>query len=569
MPSHAKAVYADDGSTGSGQVASGSGSDLRSSSATMPSLEDFRRSQGSHGLQTDSRRVGPEQVPSHSFLQDDEPYVTEHANAFSILDGKSRSEGRLPPCANQAQPAQVPCSNVLGEAILLSGSSVRLGDSSLAVLDSNRGSFGASQGHGSQHLGVLRRHCHVEQVQGRATSPGPRGGLPLRKVGAYSKREEITSFSHLISRLGRGSLGLSRRHVVPAKGYSRQHPKASHSSSGDQAGLQKAVGIPVRSRCLRSSDKPKSQALQPSDKSDKALRLDPTKGQGGKAPSLLSRSAVSMDKVGFLDSARTLCSSPFSIPNLDRRVKCGVGGPKRTRTVLEGKVVDGTKCSAHQCKGTSDHSASALNLEPKESDASSLVRQSNCNCVDPETGFSLSRLAEVDGSDPADLRGKRASHKTQAHQGILERSSRCSLERAGITRGMGIEYGDVQQSCQPTRLTASGRPVRLSTQPQTPGILLSVPVSQGLGDRCSSSRLEQLQPSSNLSSSRSRKGSGQEASLLRGGGILILPDSPALMHLIPTRLLSKELSMDPPFQQLVERVILASEGYEHFRAWSF
>ena len=55
----------------------------------------------------------------------------------------------------------------------------------------------------------------------------------------------------------------------------------------------------------------------------------------------------------------------------------------------------------------------------------------------------------------------------------------------------------------------------------------------------------------------------------KGGGVLILPDRPALLRLIPARFFHKELEMDSPFQQLVQGSIRASEGYDRFRAWSF
>ena len=55
----------------------------------------------------------------------------------------------------------------------------------------------------------------------------------------------------------------------------------------------------------------------------------------------------------------------------------------------------------------------------------------------------------------------------------------------------------------------------------------------------------------------------------RGGGILILPDNPALLRHFPNRFLSRELTLEQPQQELVERIIRASEGYDLFRAWSF
>ena len=55
----------------------------------------------------------------------------------------------------------------------------------------------------------------------------------------------------------------------------------------------------------------------------------------------------------------------------------------------------------------------------------------------------------------------------------------------------------------------------------------------------------------------------------RGGGILILPDIPALLRHFPNRFLSRELTLEQPQQELAERIIQASEGYDLFRAWSF
>ena len=55
----------------------------------------------------------------------------------------------------------------------------------------------------------------------------------------------------------------------------------------------------------------------------------------------------------------------------------------------------------------------------------------------------------------------------------------------------------------------------------------------------------------------------------RGGGVLVLPNKPALLHAIPASLLTRELRMDPPRQKLMGRLVLASEGFYHFRAWSF
>ena len=55
----------------------------------------------------------------------------------------------------------------------------------------------------------------------------------------------------------------------------------------------------------------------------------------------------------------------------------------------------------------------------------------------------------------------------------------------------------------------------------------------------------------------------------KGGGVLILQDSSALLRLIPARFFSKELKMGSPVQQVGQATIRASEGYAHFRAWSF
>ena len=51
--------------------------------------------------------------------------------------------------------------------------------------------------------------------------------------------------------------------------------------------------------------------------------------------------------------------------------------------------------------------------------------------------------------------------------------------------------------------------------------------------------------------------------------MLILPDTPALLRHFPHRFLSRELTLVQPQQELAERIIQASEGYDHFRAWSF
>ena len=55
----------------------------------------------------------------------------------------------------------------------------------------------------------------------------------------------------------------------------------------------------------------------------------------------------------------------------------------------------------------------------------------------------------------------------------------------------------------------------------------------------------------------------------KGGGVLVLPDSRALLRFIPARFFRKELTMDSPFQQLFNGTVLASKGYDRFRAWSF
>ena len=55
----------------------------------------------------------------------------------------------------------------------------------------------------------------------------------------------------------------------------------------------------------------------------------------------------------------------------------------------------------------------------------------------------------------------------------------------------------------------------------------------------------------------------------KGGGVLVLLDSRALLRFIPTRFLRKELEMDSPFQHLFQGSVRASEGYARFRAWSF
>ena len=158
---------------------------------------------------------------------------------------------------------------------------------------------------------------------------------------------------------------------------------------------------------------------------------------------------------------------------------------------------------------------------------------------------------------------------TKAYSGKTRRGGRRALARGSNPGRMGTVKTDVRELCDSTRFSSAGGPVCVPAQSQTPGLLLPVSVPASPRHGCIGAGLEPLQPGSDLSSARPHQGGGQTADRIQGGGVLVLPDSRALLRFIPARFFRKELTMDSPFQQLFNGTVLASKGYDRFRAWSF
>ena len=568
MLSSTKAGYAELGGSGSSPVTSGSRGNLRSAASALLSVKDLRGPEGAVRLSSDPECVGLEQVHPSSFLQDVQPCDPEPFTSGASLDGKSGLEGRLPTRPNQAKLAQVSSPDVLGKAVLFSSPAIRASSSTLAVLRPDRGGLGAPQGQRVEDPGIHRRFGTMEPEQGRAAGSGPRSSQSAEEVGSDRKREEIASFSDLISGLGRGSLGLSQGYMVPTTQNPGGDPGNCNPLASSQKGLEKAMGKVVRPYRLRVSDKSKSQALQSSSHSPRSLQPGPEQRRGGRVPPSSSRGVASLDRGGCMDVPRLLCPSVKDSPNLVRCVFDGLGRPYRSGSVPERSLVGGAKQMAYKCLGASDHSSGVEGNSTPRHLASSLVRQPDSHKGHSEAGLSLSRSTKARGPTPRDLRGEEDPSHPETHQGVIECSSRRPLSRGSHPGRMGIERGIVQESRKPTRSIAAGGSVRFAAQSQASGLLLPIQLSRSAAG-CSSTGLEPVQSSADLPSSESRKGGGQEASVLQGGGVLILPDTPAILRHFPSRLFAKELSMRPPQQRLAERTILASEGFDHFRAWSF
>ena len=494
-----------------------SGGNLRSAESAVLPLKDLRSPQGPNRVQTDLGCLKTKRVPQDSNVQDVEPLIPEQAVASPSLDGKSRSKGCLLARPNQKQLTQVSGSDVLGKAFLFSGSSIRASHSAMAVLSPNRGSTGQAQEQGDQHLGLHRRPCSVEQKQGRASGPCPGNNLSLRKPGTNHQHEEVKSFAHLIADLGRGSLGRTKRHMVPKAKELRRNQVLSHSSPRHPGGIKETMGKALRNRCLRGPDKQKSQAFQSSDLTLEPLQPRPRQRQGGKVPSLPSKGIRPLDKGGLLANTRAVCLADSHNPMLDRRVQSRLGHSQRPRPIMEGPLVSKTKLSAHQCPGTSDYPVCDQANASAGPDPNSMVRQPDIDKCYPETRFPLPRPAEASRANPRDLRGEESPHLSSPHQGILECSGRRPLKRGGDTGGMGVERGDLSVSAETTREGPPSGSVRIPSQPQASGLLLPIPVSLSMGTRRPGPRLELVQSSSDLPASRSCQGGSLEASQLQGG----------------------------------------------------
>ena len=522
-PANTKFVDPDPGGPGSSSDTLGFGGHLRGGSTTVLPLSHLCGAQGARGPPSDPRCVGPELLPRDSVLQDVESLVSESGDVCPILDGQPGFEGCLSPCTDETEPTQVSGSFVLGQAVLLPGSSIRASHGALALLSSDRSGTKLAQSQGVQHLRIHRRSGSLEQGQGITEVPCPRNHLSPREARSDPEYEEVTSFSDIISSLGGSGLGCDQGHVVATAETHRRDNTSSQPSARIPKGLKEKVGKLLRPRSLRISVQQKSKALHASYLKDRPLQPQHRQRCMGQLPLASPRGTGSLDKDGLLANSRVLRSSSKLLPMLDGRVQKRLGLPGRPGKGLERPLVKGAKPLAHKRPGAAHNSFCGKGARVGKPDRYSLVRQPNSYKCDPETRFSLPRSSKAGRRPAPGLRGQEVDHQATTHQGILERGSRLALKRASTAGRMGVERRSARESGSPARTTSSSRPLRLSSQLQAPDILLPVRASPGLGSRRSCTGLEQIPSGPNLPASKLIKGGSKEASDVQGRRH---PDSP-------------------------------------------
>ena len=519
-PPVTESVSAEPRGSSSGPRSPESGGHLRGRHTAMLPLSHLCGSKGTNWLPFDSGCLGSQQVSRSSLVQDVESCDPEPCHGLSSLDGKSRPQGCLSSRPDQEQLTQVPGPDVLGKALLLSSSPIRSGNGPLAVLVPNGGSPSKAQSQRVQYLGLPGRLGNLEHFEG--DSPRPSSGNDPAPVGvrADSEPKEITSFSSIISSLGRGSLGLSNGHLVSTAEASRRDRVVSEPPSRISQRFEKTVGTTVRPSGLRSSGKQKSPPSDASNIPARALRPRPRQRQLGSVPSQTPKGSGALDKGKVLVDPRPLRSSAQLHPDLDRCVLNRVGRPRRTRPVLARTLDKGAKRLAHQCLRASDHTTSARSAPASRLIGSSVVRQSDSDKGHPETRLSFPRSSKARRRSSSDLRGEKDHAQAKAYSGQTECGSRRSLTRGSNTRRVGVKRGGICSSPGAARVPPPGGPVCLPAQRQTQGILLPIQSPQGLGAGRSCARLEQVPTGLDLSSSGPDKGSSKEASVLQGRGSL-------------------------------------------------
>ena len=142
--------------------------DLRGGTTTLLPLAYLSYSKTTKGLETDPGRIETERVSEDSFVQNVQSFDAQQVPSGASLDGKSRSEGRLPPRANPKELTQVPGIDMLGEVVFLSGPSLRAGSSSMAVLPPHGAGAGRAEERRNKHPGVHREPGSVEPEQAAA-----------------------------------------------------------------------------------------------------------------------------------------------------------------------------------------------------------------------------------------------------------------------------------------------------------------------------------------------------------------------------------------------------------------
>ena len=121
-----KVVNAGSRGSDSGSKTPGSGSDIRGVTTTVLPLLYICSPQGAHWPEADPGRFCPESVPCDSTVQNDQSLVSETVSVSPSMAREPGPEGRLPPCTDKTESAQVSGSIVLGQAVLLQGSPPRL-----------------------------------------------------------------------------------------------------------------------------------------------------------------------------------------------------------------------------------------------------------------------------------------------------------------------------------------------------------------------------------------------------------------------------------------------------------
>ena len=528
-----EAPPANPGDTGSGPGTLEAGRDLRSRSPALLHVSDLCSAKGANRLSLNPRRLGSEHVHPGPVVQDVEPSHPEPLHALPDLDGESRPKGRLPTRPDQEQPSQVPGPVVLGKAVLFSGSPVRSSSGPLVVFSPDGGSTGASQGQGDQHLGLSGRLCSLERLKGYPTTPCSGDHPSSGGAGVDPKPEEVTPFSYLISRLGRGSLGLTPGHLGSATKDPSSDRLPCHSASGVPPGLKKTVGKAVRTGGLRGSDQQKGSTFKSPDLPARSLRPRPRQRFGSTVTPPPPEGACPLDKSRSLGDTGTLCSSPHRSAVLDGRVQKRLGRPRRDRSNLARSLDGGTKPPTHQRSGTVNHPASGRKTRSKGPNASSLVRQPNGDQCHYKDGLPLSGSSRAGRPPSSDLRGKKDYHQTETHKGQTECGGRRPLSGGSSARRMGVEQGGTRGAAKAARSSFTSGHVCLSAQRQAQGILLPVPTPLGLGAGRSRPRLEQVPTNPNLSSAGPYEGSGKEAPVLPGRGSHHPPGPTSAIEFVP------------------------------------
>ena len=502
---------------GSGEIAVGSRSYLRSRSPALFPLKDFCNSETSNRFSPNPRPVEAERVSGYPGLQDDEPQDPSRAAPNPSMDGYLGHQGCLHPSSYQEEPPQVPGPDMLGKVVLLQSTALRVSSSSLDIYNFDGTGARGTQKRGYPDTGLYRRSCVMGKGQGRASPTSLQNLVSTGGTRSNSEHAEIVTFANLLTNVAGGGLGFTGRNLGSFTKTYRGNSKDSTKTTLEPSRLKKGVGAINRQSSLYKPNKQKSKTPFAWTIQTRSVRRSLMQRYSSENSTPSEERASKLDPCRDMAKARKLLTSSTRSPVLDGRFIPGMGNSRPGQSKVSGNLDRRAQKSAHQYSGNINGSDGNKTIGCKELHSNSLVRQCSSNQRSSKTRLSLAGPTSCSKENSGRNNHQEPPTPPQTYRGEVERGCGRSIAHPHNRSRVATFTSDVQRYSRVSHSRPRGRSLCLPAEPSFTEICVPLQPPKSLGGGRSNDRLERIPSNLSVSSPRSSVDRSQEATLIRRG----------------------------------------------------